>query len=119
MQLDPTRNLANMYLQSDTTSSTEEYNIKLARFVRFCKLMQRDEHKQAQAAWVACSDRKGRLQLLQMWIDNDEDIAAAFTEWQLQIRINNEYIAAAFTKWQLQMPKKKRRDPSGAPLDFH
>ena len=110
MQLDPTRNLANMYLQSDTTSSTEEYNIKLARFVRFCRLMRSDEQKQAQAAWVACSGRKGRLQLLQMWIDNDEDIAAAFTEWQLQIRINNEYIAAAFTKWQLQIRINNDKD---------
>ena len=89
MQLDPTRNLANMYLQSDTTSSTEEYNIKVARFVRFCQLMQLDEQKETQAAWVACEDRKGRLQLFQMWIDNDEDIDAAFTKWQLQMRIDN------------------------------
>ena len=49
MQLDPTRNLANSYLQSDTTSSTEEYNIKLARFVRFCQLMRLDEQKETQA----------------------------------------------------------------------
>ena len=89
MQLDPTRNLANRYLQSDTTSSTGEYNIKLARFVRFCQLIQLDEQKQAQAAWVD-SDRKGRLQLFQMWIDNDGDIAAAFTKWQLQMWINND-----------------------------
>ena len=89
MQLDPTRNLANRYLQSDTTSSTEEYNIKLARFVRFCQLMQLDEQKETQAAWVACEDQKGRLQLFQMWIDNDEDIDAAFTKWQLQMRIDN------------------------------
>ena len=88
MQLDPTRNLANKYLQSDTTSSTEEYNIKLARFVRFCRLMRRDEQKQAHAAWVD-SDDSGRLQLFQMWIDNDEDIDAAFTKWQLQMRIDN------------------------------
>ena len=92
MQLDPTRNLANRYLQSDTTSSTGEYNIKLARFVRFCQLMQLAEQKETQAAWVACEDRKVRWQLFQMWIDNDGDIAAAFT------------------KWQLQMPKKKNND---------
>ena len=109
MQPDPTHNLANMYLQSDTTSSIEEYNIKLARFVRFCRLMQLGEQKDAQAAWAA-SDRKGRIQFFQMWIDNDEDIAAAFTEWQLQIRINNEYIAAAFTKWQLQIRINNDKD---------
>ena len=90
MQLDPTRNLANRYLQSDTTSSTGEYNIKLARFVRFCQLMQRDEQKETQAAWVACEDRKVRWQLFQMWIDNDGDIAAAFTKWHLQMWINND-----------------------------